>query len=152
MRILPARRYGYTTARCMYAMTACPSVCLSICPPQVGVLSKPRRMNKLRWFNSACGFPRLILHCVITSISAVANKKNARRNRAVDMLMITVINYSDRASELGGIVNLFDRQRSSLSRSGHPPCRVYSITRFNNRYAEARPEYATKSRGKYPYF
>jgi len=35
-------------------------------------------------------------------VSAVANK-SARRNRAVDSLTITVINYSGRLSEFGGI-------------------------------------------------
>ena len=35
-------------------------------------------------------------------------------------LTICAINYSGRASELGGTVNLVDRRRSSLSRSVHP--------------------------------
>jgi len=47
-----------------------------------------------------------------------------------------VINYTGRASELGDIVNLVDRRRSSamsiqLSRSK-------SITRLDDRYAEAK--------------
>jgi len=39
-------------------------------------------------------------------------------------LTITAINYSGRASELGGIVNLVDRRRSSLSRCERPRCRA----------------------------
>ena len=35
-------------------------------------------------------------------------------------LTIYAINYSGRASELGGIIDLVDRRRSSLSRSEHP--------------------------------
>ena len=49
-----------------------------------------------------------------------------------------MINYSGRASELGGIVNLVDRRRSSLSRSERPPCREKSIARFDDRYTEAK--------------
>ena len=36
-------------------------------------------------------------------------------------LTICAINYSGRASELGGIIDLVDRRQSSLSRSEHPP-------------------------------
>jgi len=42
---------------------------------------------------------------------------SATKSRCRQSLAIAAINYSGRASELGGIVNLFDRQRSSLS---HP--------------------------------
>jgi len=42
-------------------------------------------------------------------------------------LTITAINYSGRASELGGIVNLVDRRRSSLSRCERPRCRAKLI-------------------------
>jgi len=38
-----------------------------------------------------------------------------------ERLTITVINYSSRASELGSIVSLADRRRSSLLRSERPP-------------------------------
>jgi len=44
------------------------------------------------------------------------------------------MNYSDRASELGGIVNLVDRRRSSLLRCERPPCRAKFIIRFGDRY------------------
>ena len=54
-------------------------------------------------------------------VSAVANWP-ARRNRALDRAWRSpMINYSGRASELGGIVNLVDRRRCSLSRSERPP-------------------------------
>ena len=43
--------------------------------------------------------------------------------------IFTVINYSGRASELGGIVNLVDRRRSSLSGSERPLSQAKSITR-----------------------
>jgi len=43
--------------------------------------------------------------------------------------MITVINYTGRASELGGTVNLVDRRRSGLSRSERQPCRAKSTGR-----------------------
>jgi len=71
-------------------------------------------------------------------------------------LTITVINYSGRASELGGIVNLVDWRRSSLSRSERPPFpRAKLITRFDDR---SRGEIfkiqrlGNSSREKYPYF
>jgi len=48
---------------------------------------------------------------------------------------ITVINYSGRASELGGIVNLVDRRLSSFSRSERP---VKLIARLDDRYAVAK--------------
>jgi len=41
-------------------------------------------------------------------------------------------------SEIGGIVNLVDRRRSSISRSERPPCRAKSITRFDDGYDEAK--------------
>ena len=54
-------------------------------------------------------------------------------------LTICAINYSGRASQLGGIINLVDRQLPSLSRSERPPfCRAKMITRFDDRYAVAK--------------
>jgi len=49
-----------------------------------------------------------------------------------------VINYSGRASELGGIVNSVDRRRSSLSRYDRSPFSSKSITGFDDRYAVAK--------------
>ena len=43
--------------------------------------------------------------------------KLCRRQR----LTICAINYSGRASELGGVIDLVDRRRSSLSRPERPP-------------------------------
>ena len=45
-------------------------------------------------------------------------------------LTITVINYSGRVSELGGTVNTVDWQRSSLSRSEHPPLSSWADNMF----------------------
>ena len=60
--------------------------------------------------------------------------------RYIPSLKITVINYSSRASELGGIVNSVYRRQSSLSRFERPvhlsPAKL--ITRFDDRYAVAK--------------
>jgi len=57
----------------------------------------------------------------IQQVSAAANWP-ARRNHAVDRVWRSpVINYSGRASELWGIINLIDQRRSGLSRSERPP-------------------------------
>ena len=53
-------------------------------------------------------------------------------------LTITAINYSGRASELGGTVNLVDRRRPSLSRSDRPPFSSYVDSTFDDRYAVAK--------------
>jgi len=45
---------------------------------------------------------------------------------------MSAINYSGRVSELGGIINLIDQRRPSLSRSERPRCRAQSITRFDD--------------------
>ena len=71
------------------------------------------------------------------NVSAVANW-TARQKRAVDRAWRSAVNYSGRASQLGGIVNWVDRRRSSLSRSELPPCRAKLITRFDDRCAEAK--------------
>jgi len=42
------------------------------------------------------------------------------------------------ASELGSIVNLADHRRPSLLCSERTPCRAKLITRFDDRYAEAK--------------
>jgi len=58
-------------------------------------------------------------------------------------------------SEIGGIVNLVDRRRSSISRSERPPCRAKSITRFDDGYDEAKfssPEFVTKFQREVPVF
>ena len=55
-------------------------------------------------------------------------------------LTICAINYSGRASKLGGIIDLVDRRRPSLSwyaLSVHP-FRAKLITRFDDRYAAAK--------------
>jgi len=49
-----------------------------------------------------------------------------------------VINYSGRASELGGIIDLVDRRRPSLSHSERPPFSAKLITHFDDRYAVAK--------------
>ena len=64
-----------------------------------------------------------------------------RQNRAVDSVWLTIcaINYSGRASELGGIIDLVDRRRSSLSGALSVHLfRAKLITRFDDRYAVAK--------------
>ena len=46
-------------------------------------------------------------------VSAVVNWP-VQKNRAVESLAISAINYSGRASELGGITNVVDKRRSSI--------------------------------------
>jgi len=58
-----------------------------------------------------------------------------------------MINYSSRASELGGIVNLVDRRRFTLSRSEAHLSRAKLISHFDDRYAMATflsPEFRIK--------
>ena len=68
--------------------------------------------------------------------------------------MITVINYSGRASELGGIVNLVDRRRSSLSRSERPPflSLVDNTFRQSIYSGEKSPEFVAKFPREVPLF
>ena len=57
------------------------------------------------------------------------------KSRHRQSFTISAKNYSGRASELGCIVNLFDKRPSSLSRSGRPPLStfddLYAVTKFS---------------------
>jgi len=78
------------------------------------------RVPSYTWSYSGCG--RLVPRLRPVQVSAVANWP-ARQNRAVarSSLTICAINYSGRASELGGIIDLVDRRQSSLSWSERLP-------------------------------
>ena len=90
------------------------------------------------------------LHPCLTSISC-RQLTRATESCCRQRLTITVINYSGRASELGGTVSLVDHHWPSLSRSGRPP---KLIKHFDDRYAVtkfSKSGSGKSSRGKYPY-
>ena len=71
-------------------------------------------------------------------------------------LTIYAINYSGRASELGGIIDLVDRRRSSLSRSERPPFSSQVDNTFLTMDTPLRnflrPEFTTKFQREVPLF
>ena len=113
----------------VYETVWCPSLCPSMGPQQQQEIS----INCC----SSCGRMRAVPRCQRTYVAerrlvsqvtlrsyykyqlSLINPRN-KESCCRQSLMITVINYSGRASELGGIVNLVDQRRSSLSRSQRP--------------------------------
>ena len=65
------------------------------------------------------------------------------------------MNYSGRALELGGIIDLVDRRRPSLSRSERPPFSAKLITHFDDHMPWRNflsPEFRTKFQREVPLF
>ena len=74
----------------------------------------------------------------MSQVSAVANWPARQKSCCRHSLTICAINYSGRASELGGIVNLVDRRQSCLLQSELSLSRAKLITRFDDGYAMAK--------------
>ena len=68
--------------------------------------------------------------------------------------MICALNYSGRASERGGIIDLVDRRRPSLSVLSVHLSQVKLITRFDDQYAVVKfsPEFRTEFQREVPVF
>ena len=78
----------------------------------------------------SCQLPR---NSAETTCTTSLTKYQLRQNRAVDTrqrMTLCATNCSGRATELGGIIDLVDRRRPSLSRSERPPSNLL-ITRFS---------------------
>ena len=79
---------------------------------------RDRAMRRVSYNFANChaAVQKLLVRQVLNQVSAVATKSCCRQR-----LAICAINYSGRTSELGGIIDLVDRRRPSLSRCERLP-------------------------------
>ena len=82
------------------------------------------RHRSLVFYSDLSDRNHLVKQCTTKLCRSLMLNPQRRRDEILDIrqsLTICVTNYSGRASELGGIIELVDRRRPSLSRSARPP-------------------------------
>jgi len=97
---------------------------------------------------NSCQLPRNSAETICTTSISCRLLTRTTKSCCRQRLTICAINYSGRASELGGIVDLVDRRRSSLSRSERPHFSTIDMPWRNF----LSPEFTTKFQREVPLF